>query len=238
VANELITSGAGAVIPAADAGGAVGEYAGDISRESSAVAPGAEATRAPVEASIVTAAAEVASYMRRVFEPTLVRLGLSEQQRNGIERAMRSMFEDRGVADKEDAAESREILREKWGADAHPGNIQTVIEFLIDICGSKEVADRVIYAREQNGRGVTCDVDLIEGLLAYARKVKELERDLLIARALQGSGNPAPGEHIEKRITEIEGWMGTDRYIRDEAVQEELRELYRRRRATQRETVT
>lgn len=169
-----------------------------------------------------------ARLMRSRLSPTLTRLGLTEQQRSQFDVVLVEAARTGVALDEKHKTETQQRLLAKWG-DAYNGNTQMVAEFLIDICGGKEAADRVMYSRDSNARVVIGDAKLMEALLAYAQQLKRKE-------AMENQDVVVETDNDRQRVKEIEQWMGApkgsgdyNRYWKDPDVDAELRALYQKR---------
>jgi len=112
---------------------------------------------------------------------------------------------------------TEDALRAEWGAD-YRANINHIQGFLAQ--APEGVADLVANARGSDGKAILNDPNVVRWLASVAR-------DLNPTGTIVPTGSTV-GKGLEDEITEIEGFMKTNRaeYRKDEKKQARLRDLY------------
>ena len=115
--------------------------------------------------------------------------------------------------------ETEDMLRQEWGGD-YRQNIN-VVGAMIEKTFGEEGKNILLNARGQDGRAIMNNPEVLTGLAEVARQIMH-------PMSLPGQGNVNPQQTVDAEIEEIEKFMREDRqaYIKDEAMQARLRQLY------------
>jgi hypothetical protein len=128
---------------------------------------------------------------------------------------------ERAERDVQAMNEGEEGLRAEWGDDYR--RHLNVIHGFLDGRFTKEVKDKILTGRLSDGTPIGSSPEVLKGLLATALE-------------LNPSGTVVPGatdqpKAIEDEIAKIEATMGSKSYLKNEAIQQRLRDLYDAREA-------
>jgi hypothetical protein len=119
-------------------------------------------------------------------------------------------------ADEDYRRETIEALAKDWGPD-YKRNMTAVQAFLQR--APEDLRARFMSGRLADGRAIGDDP-------AMLRWFAEMELAINPHVTLTGPEGANAAKNVDARIKEIEGMMGTDKYVKDEAIQQELRDLY------------
>ena len=185
MSNDLVTTGGGAIIPAAGTGGAVGEHVGDVSLERGNVRapeqePSAWFRQNAARLEENEQAARDARGPQLIVNDLLPRLNLTEDQRQTASAWFRQnaarleeLYEDKLIGerlalDKREQAAAIATVRGRWGAAAYEGNVRKIHEWLLDTLGA-DATEELMRARDIDGTAIFNKPEVLEAMLEAGR---------------------------------------------------------------------